>query len=85
MIWIFRLSFLDCELNELSSGFVLQSEEELQKTRLVLPDPSSPAAYLYNEELVFTCSTGAGRGGLAEEKISFSSPGTALGRRRLMK
>lgn len=71
-------------MNELSSGFVRQSEEELQKTRLVLPDPSSPAAYLYNEELVFTCSTGAGRGGLAEEKISFSSPGTALGQRRLM-
>uniref|UniRef100_A0A8C1D064 Nuclear pore complex protein Nup133 n=1 Tax=Cyprinus carpio carpio TaxID=630221 RepID=A0A8C1D064_CYPCA len=55
-----------------------QSEEELQKTRLVLPDPSSPAAYLYNEELVFTCSTGAGRGGLAEEKISFSSPGDRI-------
>ncbi|XP_043093975.1 nuclear pore complex protein Nup133 isoform X2 [Puntigrus tetrazona] len=55
-----------------------QSEEELQKTRLVLPDPSSPAAYLYNEELVFACSTGAGRGGLAEEKISFSSPGDRI-------
>ncbi|XP_016396129.1 nuclear pore complex protein Nup133-like [Sinocyclocheilus rhinocerous] len=55
-----------------------QSEEELQKTRLVLPDPWSPAAYLYNEELVFTCSTGAGRGGLAEEKISFSSPGDRI-------
>uniref|UniRef100_A0A8C1XI32 Nuclear pore complex protein Nup133 n=1 Tax=Cyprinus carpio TaxID=7962 RepID=A0A8C1XI32_CYPCA len=55
-----------------------QSEEELQKTRLVLPDPSSPAAYLYTEELVFTCSTGAGRGGLAEEKISFSSPGDRI-------
>ncbi|XP_026083155.1 nuclear pore complex protein Nup133 [Carassius auratus] len=55
-----------------------QSEEELQKTRVVLPDPSSPAAFLYNEELVFTCSTGAGRGGLAEEKISFSSPGDRI-------
>uniref|UniRef100_A0A8C1NED1 Nucleoporin 133 n=1 Tax=Cyprinus carpio TaxID=7962 RepID=A0A8C1NED1_CYPCA len=55
-----------------------QSEEELQKTRVVLPEPSSPAAYLYNEELVFTCSTGAGRGGLAEEKISFSSPGDRI-------
>uniref|UniRef100_A0A8C1R623 Nucleoporin 133 n=1 Tax=Cyprinus carpio TaxID=7962 RepID=A0A8C1R623_CYPCA len=50
----------------------------LQKTRVVLPEPSSPAAYLYNEELVFTCSTGAGRGGLAEEKISFSSPGDRI-------
>uniref|UniRef100_A0A671Q9C2 Nuclear pore complex protein Nup133-like n=1 Tax=Sinocyclocheilus anshuiensis TaxID=1608454 RepID=A0A671Q9C2_9TELE len=55
-----------------------ESEEELQKTRVVLPEPSSPAAYLYNEELVFTCSTGAGRGGLAEEKISFSSPGDRI-------
>uniref|UniRef100_A0A673JYV0 Nuclear pore complex protein Nup133-like n=1 Tax=Sinocyclocheilus rhinocerous TaxID=307959 RepID=A0A673JYV0_9TELE len=55
-----------------------QSEEELQKMRVVLPEPSSPAAYLYNEELVFTCSTGAGRGGLAEEKISFSSPGDRI-------
>ncbi|XP_051749534.1 nuclear pore complex protein Nup133 [Ctenopharyngodon idella] len=55
-----------------------QSEEELQKTRLVLPEPSSPAAYLYNEELVFACSTGAGRGGLAEEKISFSAPGDRI-------
>uniref|UniRef100_A0A671Q980 Nuclear pore complex protein Nup133 n=1 Tax=Sinocyclocheilus anshuiensis TaxID=1608454 RepID=A0A671Q980_9TELE len=48
------------------------------ETRVVLPEPSSPAAYLYNEELVFTCSTGAGRGGLAEEKISFSSPGDRI-------
>lgn len=55
-----------------------QSEEELLKTRLVLPDPSSPAAFLYNEELVFACSTGAGRGGLAEEKILFSSPGDCV-------
>ncbi|ROL52045.1 Nuclear pore complex protein Nup133 [Anabarilius grahami] len=55
-----------------------QSEEELQKTRLVLPEPSSPAAYLYNEELVFACSTGAGRGGLAEEKISFNAPGDRI-------
>lgn len=45
----------------------------------MLPEPSSPAAYLYNEELVFACSTGAGRGGLAEEKISFSAPGTFVG------
>lgn len=76
---------IDCELlqlNEFCSGFVRQSEEELQKTRLVLPEPSSPAAYLYNEELVFTCSTGAGRGSLAEEKISFSSPGTSVGLRK---
>lgn len=48
----------------------------------MLPEPSSPAAYLYNEELVFACSTGAGRGGLAEEKISFSAPGTFVGLRK---
>ncbi|XP_030636232.1 nuclear pore complex protein Nup133 [Chanos chanos] len=52
-----------------------QSEEELQKTRLVLPRATSPAAYLYNEDLVYACSTGTGRGSLPEEKIAFNSPG----------
>uniref|UniRef100_A0A671TP64 Nucleoporin 133 n=1 Tax=Sparus aurata TaxID=8175 RepID=A0A671TP64_SPAAU len=32
-------------------------------------------AFLYNEELVFACSTGTGRGGQPDEKISFNSPG----------
>ncbi|XP_055060276.2 nuclear pore complex protein Nup133 isoform X1 [Misgurnus anguillicaudatus] len=55
-----------------------QNEEELQKTRLILPVLSSPAAYLYNEEMVYACSTGAGRGGPPEEKISFSLPGDRI-------
>ncbi|XP_076851304.1 nuclear pore complex protein Nup133 [Brachyhypopomus gauderio] len=55
-----------------------QSEEELHKTRLVLPRATSPAAYLYNEELVFACTTGTGRGGLPEEKLAFNSPGDRL-------
>ncbi|XP_066515739.1 nuclear pore complex protein Nup133 [Hoplias malabaricus] len=52
-----------------------QSEEELHKTRLVLPRATSPAAFIYNDELVFACTTGTGRGGLPEEKLAFSSPG----------
>ncbi|XP_072513752.1 nuclear pore complex protein Nup133 [Salminus brasiliensis] len=55
-----------------------QNEEELHKTRLVLPRMTSPAAYLYNEELVFACTTGTGRSGLPEEKLSFSSPGDRI-------
>uniref|UniRef100_A0A8B9HKR4 Nucleoporin 133 n=1 Tax=Astyanax mexicanus TaxID=7994 RepID=A0A8B9HKR4_ASTMX len=55
-----------------------QSEDELHKTRLVLPRATSPAAYLYNEELVFACNTGTGRSGLPEEKLSFSSPGDRI-------
>ncbi|KAI4880083.1 hypothetical protein NFI96_025378 [Prochilodus magdalenae] len=55
-----------------------QSEEELHKTRLVLPLMASPAAYLFNEELVFACTTGTGRSGLPEEKLSFSSPGDRI-------
>lgn len=54
---------------------VFQSEDVLQQTRLVLPSVSSPATFLYNEELVFACSMGTGRGDLPEEKIAFSSPG----------
>ncbi|XP_055759048.1 nuclear pore complex protein Nup133-like isoform X1 [Salvelinus fontinalis] len=55
-----------------------QSEDALQAMRLVLPRASSPAAFLYNEELVFACSTGTGRGGLPEEKIPFNTPGDRL-------
>ncbi|KAK6300458.1 hypothetical protein J4Q44_G00285560 [Coregonus suidteri] len=55
-----------------------QSEDALQAMRLVLPRASSPAAFLYNEELVFACSTGTGRGGLPEEKIPFNTPGDHL-------
>lgn len=52
-----------------------QSEEALQNTRLVLPQTPGCTAFLYNEELVFACSTGTGRGGQPDEKISFNSPG----------
>uniref|UniRef100_A0A8C8IQF6 Nucleoporin Nup133/Nup155-like N-terminal domain-containing protein n=1 Tax=Oncorhynchus tshawytscha TaxID=74940 RepID=A0A8C8IQF6_ONCTS len=55
-----------------------QSEDALQAMRLMLPRASSPAAFLYNEELVFACSTGTGRGGLPEEKIPFNTPGDRL-------
>uniref|UniRef100_A0A4W5RQB5 Nuclear pore complex protein Nup133 n=1 Tax=Hucho hucho TaxID=62062 RepID=A0A4W5RQB5_9TELE len=55
-----------------------QSEDALQAMRLVLPRASSPAAFLYNEELVFACSTGTARGGLPEEKIPFNTPGDRL-------
>ena len=53
-----------------------QSEDVLQATRLVLPPAPGSIAYLYNEELVFACSTGTSGAGLPDEKISFSSPGT---------
>lgn len=52
-----------------------QSEEALQSTRLVLPRSPGSTAFLYNEELVFACSTGTSRGGLPDEKICFNSPG----------
>ena len=52
----------------------------LHATRLVLPRASGPAAFLYSEELVFACSTGTGRGGLPEEKLSFNSPGESTPR-----
>ncbi|KAI3353546.1 hypothetical protein L3Q82_020061, partial [Scortum barcoo] len=55
-----------------------QSEEALQATRLVLPRSPGSSAFLYNEELVFACSTGTSRGGLPEEKISFNSPGDGV-------
>ncbi|XP_052383707.1 nuclear pore complex protein Nup133-like [Oncorhynchus keta] len=55
-----------------------QCEDALQAMRLLLPLASSPAAFLYNEELVFACSTGTGRGGLPEEKIPFNTPGDRL-------
>ncbi|XP_056264347.1 nuclear pore complex protein Nup133 [Pseudoliparis swirei] len=56
-----------------------QSEEALQTTRLALPHRPGSTAFLYNEELVFACSTGTGRGGgLPDERISFSSPGDGV-------
>ncbi|KAI1896989.1 hypothetical protein AGOR_G00100590 [Albula goreensis] len=54
-----------------------QSEDDLQTVRLVLP-PGGSVAFLHSPELVLACSTGTGRAGLPEEKISFSSPGDRL-------
>uniref|UniRef100_A0A3P8S5I4 Nuclear pore complex protein Nup133 n=1 Tax=Amphiprion percula TaxID=161767 RepID=A0A3P8S5I4_AMPPE len=64
------------EVTKYSSPF--QSEEALQATRLVLPRCPGSTAFLYNEELVFACSTGTSRGGLPDEKISFNSPGDGV-------
>uniref|UniRef100_A0A3Q1F5G2 Nuclear pore complex protein Nup133 n=1 Tax=Acanthochromis polyacanthus TaxID=80966 RepID=A0A3Q1F5G2_9TELE len=64
------------EVTKYSSPF--QSEEALQATRLVLPRSPGSTAFLYNEELVFACSTGTSRGGLPDEKISFNSPGDGV-------
>ncbi|XP_053272279.1 nuclear pore complex protein Nup133 [Pleuronectes platessa] len=55
-----------------------QGEDALQATRLVLPPAPGSIAYLYNEELVFACSTGTSGAGLPDEKISFSSPGDGV-------
>ncbi|XP_054460330.1 nuclear pore complex protein Nup133 [Anoplopoma fimbria] len=55
-----------------------QSEEALQTTRLALPRRPGSTAFLYNEELVFACSTGTSRGGLPDEKISFNTPGDGV-------
>uniref|UniRef100_A0A7N8WYM9 Nucleoporin 133 n=1 Tax=Mastacembelus armatus TaxID=205130 RepID=A0A7N8WYM9_9TELE len=52
-------------------------QEALQSTRLVLPSPGS-TAFLYNEELVFACSTGTSRAVIPDEKISFNSPGDGV-------
>lgn len=52
-----------------------QSEEALQVTHFVLPWSPGSTAFLYNEELVFVCSTGTSRAALPDEKISFNSPG----------
>ncbi|XP_068451700.1 nuclear pore complex protein Nup133 [Clinocottus analis] len=54
------------------------SEEALQATRLALPRRPGSTAFLYNEELVFACSTGTSRGALPDERISFSSPGDGV-------
>ncbi|XP_063058946.1 nuclear pore complex protein Nup133 [Engraulis encrasicolus] len=55
-----------------------QSEEEMHTTHLVIPRACRGAAYLYNQELVFTCSMTRGRGALPEERIAFTDPGDRL-------
>uniref|UniRef100_A0A8C8JLD2 Nucleoporin Nup133/Nup155-like C-terminal domain-containing protein n=1 Tax=Oncorhynchus tshawytscha TaxID=74940 RepID=A0A8C8JLD2_ONCTS len=65
-------------ISEELSVEVTKYNPPFQAMRLLLPLASSPAAFLYNEELVFACSTGTGRGGLLEEKIPFNTPGDRL-------
>ncbi|XP_037107149.1 nuclear pore complex protein Nup133 isoform X2 [Syngnathus acus] len=55
-----------------------QSESELRSTRLLLPPSTGATAFLYNEELVFACSTGSGRAGPPDEKIPFNDSGDAI-------
>ncbi|XP_038160788.1 nuclear pore complex protein Nup133 isoform X2 [Cyprinodon tularosa] len=55
-----------------------QSEEDLQDTRFLLPDPPGTTALLYNREMVSACSTGTSRAVLPEEKICFNSPGDVI-------
>ncbi|XP_030589143.1 nuclear pore complex protein Nup133 isoform X2 [Archocentrus centrarchus] len=64
------------EVTKYSSPF--QSEETLQATRLVLPRSPGSTAFLYSEDVVFACSTGTSRVTLADEKISFNSPGDGV-------
>ncbi|XP_061626192.1 nuclear pore complex protein Nup133 [Phyllopteryx taeniolatus] len=54
------------------------NESELHATRLLLPPSPGATAFLYNEELVFACSTGSGRAGLPDERIPFKSPGDGV-------
>ncbi|KAM9857526.1 nuclear pore complex protein Nup133 [Aulostomus maculatus] len=55
-----------------------QSEEALQVTHLVVPPSPGFTAFLFNDELVFACSTGTSKVGLPDEKIPFSSPGDGV-------
>ncbi|XP_056136281.1 nuclear pore complex protein Nup133 [Lampris incognitus] len=57
---------------------LFQSEEMLYSTRLVVPRASGSSAFIYNEELVYACSTGTSQGSLPEEKISFNSYGDRM-------
>uniref|UniRef100_H3CLD1 Nuclear pore complex protein Nup133 n=1 Tax=Tetraodon nigroviridis TaxID=99883 RepID=H3CLD1_TETNG len=55
-----------------------QSEDALLATRLVLPPSPGCCAFLYNDGLVYACSTGMARLAVPDEKISFSSPGDGV-------
>uniref|UniRef100_A0A1A7XUQ0 Nucleoporin 133 n=2 Tax=Iconisemion striatum TaxID=60296 RepID=A0A1A7XUQ0_9TELE len=57
---------------------LFQTKEVLQATHFLLPWSPSATAFLYNEELVFACSTGTSRETLPDEKISFTSPGDGI-------
>ncbi|XP_051939725.1 nuclear pore complex protein Nup133 isoform X2 [Hippocampus zosterae] len=55
-----------------------QSESQLCATRLLLPPSPGATAFLYNEELVFACSTGSGRAAPPDERIPFNSSGDGV-------
>lgn len=63
-----------------------QNEEEIHSTHLVVPWAGHHdggrnfgcAAYLYNEDMVLTCSLTSGRGAVVEEKIAFIDPGDRI-------
>ncbi|XP_041838895.1 nuclear pore complex protein Nup133 [Melanotaenia boesemani] len=55
-----------------------QSDQALQAMRLVVPRSPGSTAFLYNEELVYACSTGTSRAALPDEKISFNSSGDGI-------
>lgn len=64
------------EVTKFSTPF--QSEETLQSVRLVLPPSPGSVAFIFNSELVFACSTGAGRAALPDGKVTFNAPGDGV-------
>lgn len=52
--------------------------EDLIMCRLMVPDFSNQAAYLYTESAVYVCSTGTGKFSLPQEKIVFSAQGDGI-------
>ncbi|XP_019745196.1 LOW QUALITY PROTEIN: nuclear pore complex protein Nup133-like, partial [Hippocampus comes] len=56
-----------------------QSESRLRATRLLLPPSPGATAFLYDEELVFACSTGSGGAAPApDQRIPFDSSGDGV-------
>ncbi|KAM7050152.1 nuclear pore complex protein Nup133 [Molossus nigricans] len=52
--------------------------EELIMCRLMVPNFSNQAAYLYNESAVFVCSTGTGKFSPPQEKLVFNTQGDSI-------
>ncbi|XP_078412670.1 nuclear pore complex protein Nup133 [Cetorhinus maximus] len=57
---------------------VYQPGEELPCQRFLIPDYSSPSAYLYTYDLVFACCTGTGRASLPQEKLILNMPADGI-------
>ncbi|GCB67786.1 hypothetical protein scyTo_0010298 [Scyliorhinus torazame] len=55
-----------------------QPDEELPCQRFLIPEYSSPAAYLYTYDMVFACCTGTGRASLPQEKLILNMPGDGI-------